>query len=124
MDALLPVLPMLAFAADDALPGSFPSGPGWFSLILVYLLAVAAMLPWGALLGSVFGRCSGWVWQPCRSTPSPRSPGLFYPITALPGWLQVIGQVDRYCWIGRGLLQCSCRPRRRPSRSAAHGASG
>lgn len=29
--------------------------------------------------------------------------GIFYPITALPGWLQIIGQVFPVYWLGLGM---------------------
>lgn len=61
------------------------------------------MLPWGALLGSVFRSMLGLGMATMSIYAFAAISGLFYPITALPGWLQVIGQVGPLYWIGRGL---------------------
>jgi ABC-2 type transport system permease protein len=75
---------------------------GWFTLLWLIPFALVATMPLGAVLGSILD--------------SPRSLGLvtflvmgliaisgiFYPITALPGWLQTAGQVFPIYWLGLG----------------------
>ncbi len=103
VDALIPVLPMLLFAAV-AIPSALPTGiGGWLALILVYLLAVAAMLPWGAVLGSVFRSMLGFGFAMMAIYALAVVSGLFFPITILPAWLQTIVQISPVYWIGRGL---------------------
>ena len=83
----------------------FVTGLGaWLTLLWVVLLGLVATIPLGATFGSLF--------------PSPRSmgmgmffpimglvavSGIFYPITALPEWLQWIGQVFPIYWLGLGM---------------------
>lgn len=83
----------------------FATGLGaWLTLLWVVLLGLVATIPLGATFGSLF--------------PSPRSmgmgmffpimglvaiSGIFYPITALPEWLQWIGQVFPIYWLGLGM---------------------
>lgn len=83
----------------------FATGVGaWLTLVWVVLLGLAATVPIGATFGSLF--------------PSPRAmgmgmffpimglvaiSGIFYPITALPEWLQWIGQVFPIYWLGLGM---------------------
>ncbi|HEX6519883.1 MAG TPA: ABC transporter permease [Streptosporangiaceae bacterium] len=75
----------------------------WFTLAWVLALGLLAMLPIGAILGSLF--------------PSVRSAnvlmigisgligisGIFDPITHLPTWLQWVGQAFPLYWLGLGL---------------------
>lgn len=96
---LLVLIPCL-FLFDSLAPDG-----GWSYLHLVWVLAIGlvATLPLGAALGSL--------------TNSPRSialitlpimglgaiSGIFYPITALPGWVQGIAQVFPMYWLGLGM---------------------
>jgi ABC-2 type transport system permease protein len=82
----------------------------WLTVIWVLLLGLAATLPIGAILGSLF--------------PSARSAGLltlviggliaisgiFYPITHLPQWLQWIGQAFPLYWLGLGMRSALLPP--------------
>ncbi|MGW2221888.1 ABC transporter permease [Nonomuraea sp. NPDC001684] len=78
-------------------PGSWPA------LAWVLALGLVATLPIGAVLGSVFAtaRAQGLVQLPFLGLIG--ISGIFYPITALPEWLQWIAQVFPLYWMGLGM---------------------
>lgn len=77
---------------------------GWLTLAWVAVLGLAAVLPWGAVVGA-------------RTRSSASSTGLtllvlsalvgisgiFYPVTAMPGWLQGVAQIFPMYWLGHGM---------------------
>ncbi|WP_328997631.1 ABC transporter permease [Kribbella sp. NBC_00709] len=75
----------------------------WFTLVWVLLLGLVATLPIGAILGSLLttARAQGLTQLPMLGLIA--ISGIFYPITALPGWLQVIGQLTPIYWMGLGM---------------------
>lgn len=78
--------------------------PGaWFTLAWVLALGLAATLPVGAVLGAAIAstRSLGVVTLLFMLLASVS--GVFYPITALPDWLQGVGQVFPLYWLGLGL---------------------
>ncbi|MFB9687841.1 ABC transporter permease [Amycolatopsis plumensis] len=81
-----------------------PDG-GWSYLHLlgVLLLGMAATMPIGAALGSLTNsaRSIGLITLPVMGMGA--ISGIFYPITALPGWLQDIAQVFPMYWLGLGM---------------------
>lgn len=100
VDALVPVVPAVVGAAV-LLPGAMPGDVGsWLMLALVYLLAVAAMMPWGAILGSAFRSMMGLAWAMIAMYAMAAVSGVFYPVTAFPTWLQWIAQATPLYWIG------------------------
>ena len=100
VDALIPVLPAVVGAALF-LPGTTPRDVGgWLLLLLVLLLGVVAMLPWGAVLGSVFRSMLGLVWAMIALYAYAAVSGLFYPVAGWPVWLQWIAQAGPLYWIG------------------------
>ncbi|PZG20318.1 ABC transporter permease [Nonomuraea aridisoli] len=79
-------------------------GPGsWPTLAWVLALGLVATLPLGAVLGSLFpsARAQGLVQLPFMAVIG--ISGVFYPLTALPAWLQVIGQLFPIYWMGLGM---------------------
>jgi ABC-2 type transport system permease protein len=83
--------------------GDFGIG-GWVTVLWVLVLGLLATVPLGLVLGSIGS--------------NPRSlagvlffvsgglvaiSGIFYPISALPGWLHPIAQVFPYYWLGLGM---------------------
>ncbi|WP_112249192.1 ABC transporter permease [Kribbella monticola] len=78
-------------------------GGSWVTLFWVLLLGLVATLPLGAVLGSVFTttRAQGLIQLPVLGLIA--ISGIFYPITALPGWVQAIGQVFPIYWLGLGM---------------------
>ncbi len=79
------------------------SANGWLTLVWVLLLGLVATLPIGAVLGSVFtsARSQGLVQLPVLGLIA--ISGIFYPITALPDWLESIGQFFPIYWMGLGM---------------------
>ena len=79
--------------------------PGsWLTLAWVLALGLLAMLPVGAVLGSLFPsqRSAGPWWLLLLSGLAAIS-GIFYPITHLPVFLQWTGQVFPLYWLGLGM---------------------
>ncbi|GAA2247933.1 ABC transporter permease [Streptomyces amakusaensis] len=79
-------------------------GPGsWPTLLWVLALGMAATLPIGAILGSVFSgaRAQGLIQLPVLGMIAVS--GIFYPVTALPDWLQVVAQLTPVYWLGLGM---------------------
>jgi ABC-2 type transport system permease protein len=83
-------------------PGLTPGADAWPTLAWVLALGMVATLPLGAVLGSLFtsARAQGLLTLPILGAIAVS--GIFYPITALPGWLQAVGQVLPFYWLGLG----------------------
>ena len=76
---------------------------GWLMLVWVIALGLLATLPWGAIIGSLVKSAAsgfGLTFFPISALIA--ISGIFYPITALPGWLQSIAQVFPIYWLGLG----------------------
>lgn len=75
----------------------------WFTLGWVLVLGLVATLPIGAILGSVFttARSQGLIQLPMLALIAVS--GIFYPLTALPGWLAGIGQLTPVYWMCLGM---------------------
>ncbi|QWF83268.1 ABC transporter permease [Amycolatopsis sp. CA-230715] len=72
----------------------------WLTLVWALALGLVAALPIGAMLGSVFtsARAQGMITLPVLAVIA--ISGIFYPITALPEWLQWIAQAFPIYWLG------------------------
>jgi ABC-2 type transport system permease protein len=83
--------------------GSSFSGPGEVAtFVWVVALGLLAVLPFGAILGSVLDTRSAFLLtMPLMGLIA--ISGIFYPITALPGWLQAVGQAFPMYWLGLGM---------------------
>jgi ABC-2 type transport system permease protein len=84
--------------------GMTTGGPGgWLTLAWVVGLGLLATLPWGAIVGS-FAKSSasgfGLSFLPIVGLVA--ISGIFYPISALPGWVQGLAQVFPVYWLGLG----------------------
>ncbi|WP_405798726.1 ABC transporter permease [Streptomyces sp. NBC_01506] len=79
------------------------SAGSWLTVAWVLLLGMAATLPIGAILGSVFAgaRAQGLIQLPVLGLIA--ISGIFYPLTALPEWVQWIGQLTPIYWLGLGM---------------------
>ncbi|TQM80438.1 ABC-2 type transport system permease protein [Saccharothrix saharensis] len=76
---------------------------GVLGLAAVLALGMASMLPWGAVAGSITkspGGAMGITMLPMMGIIA--ISGIFYPITAMPGWLQGVAQVFPVYWAGHG----------------------
>jgi ABC-2 type transport system permease protein len=86
-------------------PGLFQEGPGSALGTLGYIaLGLIAVLPLGFVIGSIFRNprsVGGWgmlvlgvaIWLS----------GIFYPLSLMAGWMQVVGQLLPTYWLGLGL---------------------
>lgn len=79
------------------------SAAAWFGLVAIIALGFAATLPLGAIIGSLGNNPAnmGLLFLPVMAMVGVS--GIFYPITSLPGWLQVIGQLLPMYWVGLGM---------------------
>lgn len=75
----------------------------WLRLIGVLALGLIATLPFGALFGSMFASPQSLGFVTFGIMGVVGISGIFYPITALPVWLQWIGQVFPVYWLGLGM---------------------
>lgn len=75
----------------------------WLTLIWVLALGLVATLPIGAVLGSMFtsARSQGLLTLPILGIIA--ISGIFYPIVAMPQWLQWLAQVFPVYWLGLGM---------------------
>ncbi|MEU3624518.1 ABC transporter [Amycolatopsis coloradensis] len=96
---LLVLIPSL-FLFDGIAPGGWAS---WLGLLWVLALGLLATMPMGAIFGSLTtnARSIGLIMLPTLGIGA--ISGIFYPITALPEWLQGIGQVFPMYWLGLGM---------------------
>ncbi|WP_424923275.1 ABC transporter permease [Amycolatopsis arida] len=75
----------------------------WLTLLWVLAVGLLATLPIGAALGSLARspRSMGLIMLPFMALTGVS--GVFYPITALPEWLQWVGQAFPIYWMGLGM---------------------
>jgi ABC-2 type transport system permease protein len=101
---------ILAYLAILLIPGWFIVGGldvggvhGWLTLAWVLLLGLVATQPIGAILGSLISspRSAGYLSLLVLGLIA--ISGIFYPITALPEWLQGIAQAFPIYWLGLGM---------------------
>jgi ABC-2 type transport system permease protein len=108
--SLGPVVALL-LAAAAMLDGITPSGPeGWFTFAWVGVLGLFATLPVGALMGAVMRSPVMLAFASIMIYGAMAISGIFYPISALPGWLQVVGQALPTYWLGVGMRSALLPP--------------
>ncbi|MGB3440237.1 MAG: ABC transporter permease [Actinophytocola sp.] len=75
----------------------------WFTLIWVVAIGLVATLPLGAVAGSLFSntRNTGIIMLPVMGLIA--ISGIFYPISAMPEWVQGLAQVFPIYWLGLGM---------------------
>ncbi|MBL0887937.1 ABC transporter permease [Myceligenerans indicum] len=74
----------------------------WAMLAGIFVMGLVTTVPVGVALGSLFKNASQTGLLLLGSMVLMVPSGIFYPITALPAWLQWIGQVFPYYWLGLG----------------------
>ncbi|GII96383.1 ABC transporter permease [Sinosporangium siamense] len=79
------------------------SAVAWLRLAWVLALGLVATLPVGAVLGAVFSGPQGLSLVSFLVMGLSAISGVFYPIAALPEWLQWIAQVFPLYWLGLGM---------------------
>jgi ABC-2 type transport system permease protein len=79
-------------------------GPaGWLTLIWLVPLGLVATMPIGAVLGSLFENPRNMALIVLPVFGLVAISGVFYPITAMPGWLQAVAQCFPIYWLGLGM---------------------
>ncbi|MER6772860.1 ABC transporter permease [Streptomyces bacillaris] len=77
---------------------------GWLTLLAVLPLGLLATLPWGVIMGSLAKSPQaspfGFTMLPIMAITG--ISGIFYPISGLPEWLQIVAQVFPIYWLGLG----------------------
>ena len=99
---------ILAYLAILLVPGllivdGLDLAGSWLTLAWVLLLGLVATQSIGAMLGALISspRGAGYISLPVMGLIA--ISGIFYPITALPGWLQGIAQAFPMYWLGLGM---------------------
>ena len=86
------------------LPELVRAGTGWLTVAWVVVLGLLATLPWGAVIGSLARSPQGAAGMSMLVLGGISAvSGVFYPLAALPGWLQMVGQVFPVYWTGLGM---------------------
>lgn len=98
--ALLVVLIPAAFLFDGLQLDRVPS---WLTLAWVLALGLVATLPAGAVLGSLFTNAQSLGFAMMLVMGLVGISGVFYPVAALPGWVQGVAQVFPLYWLGLGM---------------------
>lgn len=100
---LIPATAMLV-GAVVLIPGVVTlDAQGVFTLLWVGVLGMAAALPLGALLGAWLKGPMALMWASLLIYGSLAISGVFFPLSALPAWLQVVGQILPTYWVGLGM---------------------
>jgi ABC-2 type transport system permease protein len=99
------VLLVLLFAAGGIFVDGFAvSAGGWLTVLWVLALGLLATLPWGAIVGARVRTATSSAGITMLIIGGLVSiSGIFYPITALPGWLQGVAQAFPMYWLGLGM---------------------
>ncbi len=106
---LLTVLLLPSFLLFDDLMSNGLAG--WLTVLWVLLLGLLAMLPLGMILGAVVpGTQKVGTWGMLPVIAITAISGIFYPVQALWGWVQVIAQVFPVYWIGLGMRSAFLPP--------------
>ena len=99
--AVLVLILVPAMLLFDGLQPGRPST--WVTLVWVLVLGLLAVLPIGAIVGALFGNTQSLGFVTLLIMALVVVSGVFYPITALPGWVQWVGQAFPLYWLGLGL---------------------
>ena len=77
---------------------------GWFTVVWVLALGLLATLPIGMMIGALVPNAQKVVrWGMLPIMVLAGISGIFYPIQALWGWVQVVAQVFPMYWLGLGM---------------------
>jgi ABC-2 type transport system permease protein len=74
----------------------------WLLLALIFVAGMVSTVPIGLALGSLMKSSAQAVLVPFVAMLLILVSGIFYPITALPAWLQWVGQAFPFYWVGLG----------------------
>jgi ABC-2 type transport system permease protein len=103
--SLLPLLLVVLLPSFLLFDGVMSRGlAGWATFTWVFLLGLLATLPLGMILGSVVPstqKVGTWGMLPVLAVTA--ISGIFVPVQAMWGWVQVVAQVFPTYWIGLGM---------------------
>lgn len=103
--SLLPMFAIILVPSMFLFPGLMQNGlAGWMTVVWVTILGLAATLPIGMILGSLVPnvqKMGTWGFLPIMGLAA--ISGIFFPIQALWGWIQVVAQVFPMYWLGLGM---------------------
>ncbi|TYL45524.1 ABC transporter permease [Nocardioides sp. BGMRC 2183] len=77
---------------------------GWFTVVWVVLLGLAATMPIGMVIGALVPnsqKVGSWGMLPVMTLAG--ISGIFYPIQQLWGWVEVVAQIFPMYWLGLGM---------------------
>lgn len=100
----LPQLLIILVPSFLLFDGLMAHSSGWFTVAWVLLLGLLATLPIGMIIGALVPgvqKVGTWGILPVMTLAS--ISGIFYPIQALWGWVQVVAQIFPMYWLGLGM---------------------
>lgn len=74
----------------------------WLLLTLIFVVGMVSTVPIGVALGSLMKSSMQALLVPLACALVMLASGIFYPITALPTWLQLLAQAFPFYWVGLG----------------------
>lgn len=101
----LMVIPGLTVAGDLQL-----GARTWALLAVIFVVGMLATVPVGVALGSLFKSAAQTGLLMLASMVLLSISGIFYPLSALPVWLQWLGQAFPYYWLGLGARSAMLPP--------------
>ncbi|WP_433509820.1 ABC transporter permease [Nonomuraea sp. CA-143628] len=104
LTTVISVLVVLA-AGLVLLPSVARTGPGgWLTLVWVLVLGLVGTLPLGAIIGAVSNSPQTAAGMSMLAVGGLTAiSGIFYPLSALAGWLQALAHVFPLYWLGLGM---------------------
>ena len=103
-------LSIVVYLLMVGVPGSFlvtglngPSPRAWLTLVWVLVLGMAATQLLGSALGSMVSSPRAVSYIALVVMALTAVSGIFYPLTAMPVWLQWVGQASPIYWLGLGM---------------------
>ena len=102
--SLFPQLIVILVPSFLLFDGLMSDPGGWFTVVWVIVLGLAASLPIGMVIGSLVpGVQKVGMWGMLPIMVLAGISGIFYPIQQLWGWVQVIAQAFPMYWMGLGM---------------------
>lgn len=102
--SLVPQLVVILVPSFLLFDGLMSHPSGWFTVVWVIVLGMLAALPIGMVIGALVPgvqKVGMWGMLPIMTLAG--ISGIFYPIQALWGWVQVVAQVFPMYWMGLGM---------------------